>query len=175
VLAGPSLVERLLPTSLDFLSASYWPIVTVGTVCFLASLFHFAVPVRTRWRAELPGAAVTLGIWVLGSALLRWFLGAFSGSTSIYGPLAAPIAVLIWLYLTSMAVLLGAAVNAAIDEVWPRLSGADQSRPAQLDAEQVTDPAATTDDALPPSARVSAPETLTPVSPRPGTPVSHDG
>ena len=40
-------------------------------------------------------------------------------STSIYGPLAAPIAVMLWLYLLSIAVLIGAALNAAFDRLWP--------------------------------------------------------
>ncbi len=162
VVAGPALVERILPAGLDFLVVLYWPIVAVGTICFVASLFHFAVPIRTRWRAELPGAAVTFGIWVGGSALLRLFIGASTDSTSIYGPLAAPIAVLIWLYVTSMAVLIGAAVNAAVDEVWPRLSGADLSRPAQLGAERDHQEAVGS-------------ETLTPIPTQQQAGVSHDG
>jgi membrane protein len=53
--------------------------------------------------------------------VLRWVLvGTAQGSTSIYGPLAAPIAVLIWLYILSIAVLIGAALNAAFDQIWPQ-------------------------------------------------------
>ena len=40
--------------------------------------------------------------------------------TSIYGPLAAPIVLMIWLYVLSIAVLIGAALNAAVESVWPR-------------------------------------------------------
>ena len=69
---------------------------------------------------------MSLAIWIGGSALLRLALDASTGTTSIYGPLAAPIAVLLWLYLISIAVLLGAAFNAGLDEVWPRLSGIHQ-------------------------------------------------
>ena len=59
-------------------------------------------------------------IWIFGSYLLRWVLtGTAKGSTSIYGPLAAPIVVMLWLYLLSIAVLIGAAVNAAFDRLWP--------------------------------------------------------
>ena len=43
-------------------------------------------------------------------------------SRSIYGPLAAPIAVLLWLYLVAIAVLIGAAVNAAFDTVFPQMT-----------------------------------------------------
>jgi membrane protein len=78
------------------------------------------VPVRTSWRYNIPGAVLTMVIWIFGSYLLRWLLTATAGeSTSIYGPLAAPIVVLLWLYLLSIAVLIGAAVNAAFDRVWP--------------------------------------------------------
>jgi membrane protein len=120
VVAGPGLVDRVLPERLDFLNELYWPIVVVLCVCFLATLYHVSVPVRTSWRFNVPGAALTMMFWVLGSFLLRWLLTATAhGSTSIYGPLAAPIVVLLWLYLLSIAVLIGAAVNAAFDQVWP--------------------------------------------------------
>ena len=120
VVAGPTLVERLVPDQFDFVNSLYWPSVVVLSVCFLATLYHVSVPVRTSWRYNLPGAALTLLLWVLGSFLLRWVLTSTAGeSTSIYGPLAAPIAVLLWLYLLSIAVLIGAATNAAFDRVWP--------------------------------------------------------
>jgi membrane protein len=120
VVAGPSLVESLVPEGFEPVNALYWPAVVVLSVCFLATLYHASVPVRTSWRYNLPGATLTLVLWVLGSFLLRWVLTSTAGeSTSIYGPLAAPIAVMLWLYLLSIAVLIGAAVNAAFDRVWP--------------------------------------------------------
>lgn len=119
VLAGPSLVQGFLPHQLIFLGDLYWPIVVLLSVAFLTSLYHLSVPVRTSWRYDVPGAGLALGIWILGSYLLRWTLQNVVGGTSIYGPLAAPIAVLLWLYLTSLAVLVGAALNAAFDRVWP--------------------------------------------------------
>jgi membrane protein len=120
VLAGPTLVERMVPDDFSFVNALYWPAVAVLSISFLATLYHVSVPVRTSWRYNVPGATLTLVLWVCGSFLLRWVLTTTAGeSTSIYGPLAAPIAVLLWLYLLSIAVLIGAAVNAAFDRVWP--------------------------------------------------------
>jgi membrane protein len=61
----------------------------------------------------------TLVTWIAGSYQLRWVLTATAtDSRSIYGPLAAPIAVLLWLYLVAIAVLIGAAVNASFDKVF---------------------------------------------------------
>ncbi|MGI8458823.1 MAG: YihY/virulence factor BrkB family protein [Propionibacteriaceae bacterium] len=132
VLAGPGLIDQLLPARLAIIGALYWPVVLLGSVCLLATLYHLSVPVRTRWRADLPGAALTVTVWLLGSTLLRIVLTRSVGNSSIYGPLAAPIALLIWLYLISIAVLIGAAFNAALDKVWPRLSGIPHAETQQI-------------------------------------------
>ncbi len=123
VIAGPSLVDRVLPARLDFVNDLYWPLVLVLCICFLATLYHVSVPVRTAWSFNLPGATFSLAVWILGSYALRVALTVTAqDSRSIYGPLAAPIAVLLWLYLLSIAVLIGAAVNASFDTVFPQLS-----------------------------------------------------
>lgn len=122
ILAGPDLVTRWVPHRLVWIAHMYWPIVLVMGVCFLATLYHVSVPVRTKWRYNLPGAVFTMICWIFGSAMLRTVLLAVANnSTSIYGPLAAPIAVLLWLYVLSISVLIGAALNATIDEVWPQV------------------------------------------------------
>jgi membrane protein len=122
VLAGPSAVADLLPQRLDFLNQLYWPVVTILSAGFLNTLYHLSVPVRTPWVSDLPGSFLALSIWVLGSFILRWILQSTVGGTSIYGPLAAPIAVLMWLYMTAIAVLIGAALNAVVDRLWPHKS-----------------------------------------------------
>jgi membrane protein len=123
VVAGPTLVRRVLPERSEFLMTFYWPAIIVICICFLATLYHVSVPVRTNWSFNLPGATFALGAWVAGSALLRWVLTVTAAdSRSIFGPLAAPIAVLLWLYLLALAVLIGAAVNAAFDTVFPQMS-----------------------------------------------------
>ncbi len=126
VLVGPTLIGRALPEQLDWLLAVYWPVVTLLGVALLATLYHVSVPLRTSWRRDLPGAVLALVIWVLASALLRAVLGVAvpgagsqTASLSIYGPLTTPIVVLVWLYLLAIAVLIGAALNAVVDETWP--------------------------------------------------------
>jgi len=121
VVAGPSLVDDWLPPRFDFVMTFYWPVVVLVCICFLATLYHVSVPVRTNWSFNLPGATFSLLAWVAGSYLLRWVLTVTAAdSKSIYGPLSAPIAILIWLYLVAIAVLIGAAVNAAFDTVFPQ-------------------------------------------------------
>ena len=139
VVAGPTLVDRVLPRRLDFLNDIYWPTVLVLCICFLATLYHVSVPVRTSWRFNVPGAALTMLLWIFGSYLLRVVLTVTAGeSTSIYGPLAAPIVVMLWLYLLSISVLIGAALNAGFDRVWPEKETArarmEAARRLRLDA-----------------------------------------
>ncbi len=115
VLAGPDVVADIVPDRIAPLRGAYWPSVLVLSVGFMTTLYHLSVPVKKTWRSGLPGAVFTLSMWILGSYFVRWALGYSAGGTSIYGPLAAPIAVLLWLYVLSISVLIGAAVNAAID------------------------------------------------------------
>jgi membrane protein len=120
VLAGPTLVGQLLPDQVDFLNSLYWPVATLLTLVSLTSLYHVSVPVRTPWVRDMPGAVLTVAIWFLGSYLVRWIISISVGGASIYGPLATPIVLLIWLYVISIAVLIGAALNAAVEKQWPR-------------------------------------------------------
>ncbi len=120
VVAGPQVVDDLLPQRLNLLNDLYWPVVVLLCICFLTTLYHVSVPVRTPWRYNAPGAVFTMFCWIVGSAVLRWVLvDTASRSTSIYGPLATPIAVLLWLYLLAITVLIGAAINASCDQLWP--------------------------------------------------------
>jgi membrane protein len=119
VLLGPSLLEQILPDQVLFLLSLYWPVVSLLTLASLASLYHVSTPRRSAWVRDLPGAALALVIWVVASFVLRLLISVSVGGTSIYGPLAASIVVLIWLYFLAIAVLIGAALNAATRELWP--------------------------------------------------------
>jgi membrane protein len=119
LMAGPTLVKRALPGTTGFVQLLYWPVVVVLSILFLALLYHMSVPVRTSWWREVPGAVVALGMWILGSFLLRFYLAGSLSGVSVYGSLAASIALLAWLYVAALAVLIGAALNAEIDKLWP--------------------------------------------------------
>ena len=120
VVIGPTWLKDLLPPSVDFLALLYWPVVTIAAVASIATLFHISTPRRSPWLRDVPGAVLTLLIWVLASFVLRGTITAsVTGGTSIYGPLSAPIVLLIFLYALAIAVLIGAALNAAIRGMWP--------------------------------------------------------
>ncbi|MFH8801420.1 YihY/virulence factor BrkB family protein [Streptomyces sp. NPDC017936] len=119
MVAGPDAVVRVVPWSTTVVQVLYWPVVTVLSIVFLTTLYHVSVPVRSPWIEDVPGALVALAMWVLGSFLLRIYLQSTIEGATIYGSLAAAVAVLLWIGVSAFAVLVGAAVNAAIDRVWP--------------------------------------------------------
>jgi membrane protein len=130
LLLGPGLLEHVVRDGLGaglesaaWVAVVYWLVLVLVAVAALATLFHLAPPARTAWRRCLPGAGVALALWVLASIGLRAVIGGDDDGVrraSVYGPLAAPVALLVWLYLLALAVLIGAALNATLE----RRSGA---------------------------------------------------
>ncbi|MFG2595519.1 YihY/virulence factor BrkB family protein [Streptomyces sp. NPDC048462] len=124
LVVGPDRVVEYIPWGTELISVMYWPLVILLSIAFLTTLYHVSVPVRSPWIEDTPGALMALAIWVLGSFLLRIYLTSTVEGPTIYGSLAAPIAVLLWIGVSAFAVLVGAAVNAAIDRVWPSVATA---------------------------------------------------
>lgn len=123
LLLGPERIIGLLPLSAGesrlAVAIIYWPAVVVLSIVALASLYHLAVPARTPWRRDLAGAVTAMLLWMLGSVLLRTFLRSSVRASAVYGPAGAPIAILLFFYVTALAVLVGAELNATIDALWP--------------------------------------------------------
>ncbi|MEU4605554.1 YihY/virulence factor BrkB family protein [Kribbella sp. NPDC023972] len=126
---GPRTVLRLIPDdghdlAVTTLRVAYWPTILILSILALVTLYHYAVPLRTRWRDHLLGAAIATGIWLAGAAAVRAYLRYAFDSISVYGPVSTPIAALFFFYLTALAVLLGAEANAhtAVSAARPRNS-----------------------------------------------------
>ncbi|MFJ9947367.1 YihY/virulence factor BrkB family protein [Kitasatospora sp. NPDC091207] len=125
LMAGPGLVQNAVPDLATLVNAAYWPVAILLLIVFLTTLYHLAVPVSTPWREDIPGALVALVVLVFCSVALRLYLVSSVEGPSVYGSLAAPVAVLLWIFVVALAVLIGAAMNAAIDRRWPTLETAD--------------------------------------------------
>ncbi len=125
LVAGPNLIEALLPAAVGYLHLTYWPVVGGISAVAVVLLYTLSVPVRMPLLRHLPGALLAMVILLLGSALLRIYLDASLGQVTIYGTLAAPIAILIWLWVMALAVLVGSALNAEIDAMWPTATTAE--------------------------------------------------
>lgn len=137
MVVGPDVLVRIVPYGVGLIQILYWPVVVLLSVAFLTTLYHVSVPVRSPWLEDVPGALIALMMWVLGSFVLRLYVTHTVEGPSIYGSLATPIAVLLWLGVSAFAVLVGAAVNAAVDHVWPSVATAvarEENRRAKEEA-----------------------------------------
>ena len=123
---GPRIVEIVgSPLGLDdelqtAWTLAYYPVLAVILVAVLTTLYHLGTPWSTPWARDLPGALLALAGWLAGSLALRVYLAqSVTGEDSIYQSFAAPLAVLLWLYVLGFAVLVGAELNAEIERAWP--------------------------------------------------------
>jgi membrane protein len=141
LLLGPGLLEGVARDRLGsrtdwlvWLGVLYWAVLVLVVVAGLATLYHVAPPVRAPWRRCLPGAGLALALWLAASVGLRAVVGGGIGGASVFGPLAAPVALLVWLYLLALAVLVGAALNTTLDRLGrPVPRSLSRARPSLLD------------------------------------------
>jgi membrane protein len=81
----------------------------------LSLIFRFAPNLRhARWEGNLPGAVLTLICWIIASAGFRIYLSEFGTFNRTYGSLGAVIVLLIWLYVSGAAILIGGELNSVI-------------------------------------------------------------
>ena len=106
----------------------YWPSVAVLSMFALTTMYHFATPFRAPYRRDIPGAVFALALWIAGSWGLRMYASWSVESSPIYGSLAAPMVLLLWLYYTAFAVLMGAELNSVIEATWPAVSRKERRR-----------------------------------------------
>jgi membrane protein len=134
-------------------AVAFWPgSVAVGVIA-LTALYNYAIPWKTPFWRDLPGAALAMALWLLSGVGLRAYATWVVEASPVYGSLAAPMVILLWLYLTALAVLMGGELNAEIEKMWPTITRAEREK-VRLAAERDVD-----DEALPistaPPARIA--------------------
>jgi membrane protein len=118
ILAGPHfghLLMLVFPLPSSF--ALIWPIlrwtIIVSTFVVGIELMYYLGPHgRHSFWSTLPGAFLAVGMWFLGSFGLSFYLSNISNYNKTYGSLGAVIALMLWLYISGLAVLIGAELNA---------------------------------------------------------------
>ena len=121
---GPRLLRWLSSGTVEdatmrLIDLLFWPGVVLIVVAGLTTVYNIGVPWRTPWRRDIPGALLAMTIWLLASGALRVYLTISVQQDAVFSQLAVPIAVILWLYITAFAVLLGAEFNAEIERMWP--------------------------------------------------------
>jgi membrane protein len=93
-----------------------WPVVLAIMVLAFALIYYFAPDFRDQaWQWLTPGAAIGVALWVLVSLAFRIYLQFFDSYSKTYGSLGAVIVLMLWLYFTGAAVLIGGEINSEIE------------------------------------------------------------
>jgi membrane protein len=90
-----------------------WPLLLLVVLSALAVLYRYAPDrIRAQWRWVSPGALAATILWLIGSIGFSVYVANFNSYDKTYGSLGGVVILLTWLYLSSLIVLLGAAINA---------------------------------------------------------------
>jgi membrane protein len=102
----------LTPYILGLWAAVRLIIATLTSIAVIGLVYHHGVPRTQPWHRVLPGAVVATILWVFATVLFGYYLRSFANYDVVYGSVGTAIALLVWLYLVSMVVLVGAEFNA---------------------------------------------------------------
>ena len=104
--------HELGPYILGLWTALRWIIATLTSIAVIALIYHHGVPRTQPWHRVLPGSTLATVMWFVATVIFGVYLRRFANYDVIYGSVATAIALLIWLYLVSMVILIGAEFNA---------------------------------------------------------------
>ena len=91
-----------------------WAIATLTAISVIALIYHFAVPRTQPWHSVIPGSVLATFLWFSVTVGFRAYLQHFGDFATIYGSLGAGMALLVWMYMISLVVLVGAEFNALL-------------------------------------------------------------
>jgi membrane protein len=93
-----------------------WPVLIVAMLLGLAVLYRYGPSRRSaRWQWLTTGSVFATVTWLLGSALLSFYLSNYANYDATYGSLGAAIGLMVWMWMSTIVVLLGAELNAEIE------------------------------------------------------------
>jgi len=121
---GPEYLPRLFPpdwrdTVTTIVNIAYYPVLGIGLIVLLATLYKVAPRHKHRWVRGLPGALLAAAVFIVASFGLRLYLSYVYSHGLTYGALATPITFLLFYYFVAMAIIIGAQFNNATLEYYP--------------------------------------------------------
>jgi membrane protein len=134
VISGPltSEVGKLFGvegTAVTLFNIIKWPVIVVVVITMLAILYYGAPNVRhPGFRWITPGGVLAVVLWILASIGFAFYVANFGSYNKTYGSLAGVIVFLVWLWISNVAVLLGAEMNAELERGRELESGVPEER-----------------------------------------------
>jgi membrane protein len=132
VVVFPVLLAAFGLTSLDYPIIGYlrWPVMFVLIILGLAVLYRYGPSRRVaKWRWISVGSVFAGLAWLAVSSLFSWYLGNFANYNATYGALGAVVGLMMWMWLSTIVVLVGAELNSEIEHQTARDSTVGPEKP----------------------------------------------
>jgi membrane protein len=137
VVVGPTLAERLAdalrlgPVFEWTWKILQWPLVFALAATSIAAVYYFAPDAEQDWVWLTPGAVLAALLWLIASLALKYYLFYVGSFNETYGTIGAFMVLLLWFYLTALAILVGAELNAEIEHASPYGKAPGEKVPGQ--------------------------------------------
>ncbi|MCF6386235.1 YihY/virulence factor BrkB family protein [Mycobacterium sp. MBM] len=117
---GPRKVVQFIPDSWShILQYGYYPVLVIALILAVTVLYRVSLPSPLPTHRLVVGAVLATAVFLIATFSLRFYLTWITATGYTYGALATPIAFLLFAFLAGFAVMIGAELNAAIQEEWP--------------------------------------------------------
>lgn len=125
LMVGPTLAEKV--ASWFYLGPAFvwswtilqWPVVFGLVALAVALIYYFAPDAKQEWIWITPGSVLATVLWLITSLVFKFYVSHFASYNATYGAIGGVIVLLLWLYVSSLAVLVGAELNAEIEHASP--------------------------------------------------------
>lgn len=109
-----------------------WSIIAASIVLSLELLYFIGPNVKQKFRHTLPGAILGTLLWIVISAAVNIYISHFANYNKTYGAIGAVIALMLWIYVSSIAILVGAELNSELLKAeGKKLAGQKSGQPDQ--------------------------------------------
>ena len=125
VVAGPTLAEkvaeamRLGPVFTWTWKILQWPLVFALVASAVALVYYFAPDAEQDWIWITPGSVLATMLWIVASLAFRVYVTNFASYNETYGAIGGVMVLLLWFYVSGIALLIGAELNAEIEHASP--------------------------------------------------------
>ena len=125
IIAGPTLAERVAealrlgPVFTWSWKILQWPFVFVLVATAVAMVYYFAPDAQQDWIWITPGSVLATVLWVVASLGFRFYVTNFASYNETYGAIGGVMVLLLWFYVSGIALLIGAELNAEIEHASP--------------------------------------------------------
>ena len=124
VLAGPGVASwvagwfGLEPAVALVWAIARWPLMIFLVVFGVDLVYHFAPNRRGRWVWITPGSLLATGLWILSSFAFKFYVTNLANFNATYGAIGGVVVLLLWFYVSGLAILVGAELNGVIEQAW---------------------------------------------------------